>query len=218
MTASYWFNGWSDADPVDRRYPLRALAEGAEADAGTSSVDPEASLVPRIRAGDEVAFAELYRGHAAGLLGYAYRLCGSRATAQDVVAELFTHLWERRVSWVPRSSVRAYLYTAIRHRVMNALRTERRADTRAAQVVAEVTMTVTAEPEESRDPRLDAVWRVIDAFPPLRRQVMYLRWARGLTPEEIATVLGLNRNAVDKHLSRALRAIRETFPDLIAGA
>ena len=174
-----------------------------------------------IRAGDERTFERLYSENATGLLGYALRLSGSREIAQDVVAELFVQLWDQRAEWRPRVSVRAYLYTAIRHRIANAVRAERRGDARAGRVVTDPSLapSAPAAPDAAfeMDERLAVVWHVVDGFPPLRRQVMYLRWARGLSPEEVATVLGLNRNAVDKHLSRAMQAIRDAMPGLIAG-
>jgi len=228
VTAPYWFEGWPGADSADRQYPLLALGGGTSGRdggaAGASNLSDDRDVVEKIRAGDDRTFEQLYRTHAPDLLEYALRLSGSRAIAQDVVSELFVRLWEQRDGWTLRGSLRAYLYTATRHRVSNVLRTEKRADVRARRVVDDASLAndslsgpeAFGQPGVTDDDRLSAVWRVVDEFPPLRRQVMYLRWARGLTAEEVASVLGLNRNAVDKHLSRAIQAIRSALPHLIS--
>jgi RNA polymerase sigma-70 factor (ECF subfamily) len=212
-----WFGGLSDADPVDPAYPLRAIQESAESAAALSGA-ADRELVAAIRRDDGAAFERLYRDQARDLIGYAFRLCGARAMAQDVVADLFVHLWQHRHAWAPRTSVRAYLFTAVRHRVANARRAERRADARAARAITDPTIAAVPPRPDSNvdlDADLAMVWRTVDAFPSLRRQVVYLRWARGLSAEEVGAVVGISRNSVDKHLSRAMQAIRAAVPHLI---
>lgn len=168
-------------------------------------------LAERVRGSDMAAFEALYRAHASGLIGFGYKICGSRDAAQDAVSDVFVRLWERRESWYPQSGLRAYLYTAIRHRLMDQARSERRADERAAAVVNDPSLAhpvLSPEKEAELKDESAALWQLIDSLPPLRRQVMYLRWSRDLSPVEIAEILGINRNAVDKHLSRAMEAIR----------
>jgi len=217
VVVPYWFDGSSDADRVDRRYPLRALDAETERAQSAPLTDDDRTLVQRIRAGESAAFEELYRAHAEGLIGFAFRLCGVRSNAYDAVADLFVALWERRATWAPRSGLRAYLYAAVRHRVADQLRSERRAEIRQGTLVHDPSLTpetVPADADVERHDELAVVWKVVEKFPPLRRQVTYLRWARGFTPEEIAVTTGLNRNAVDKHLSRAVQAIREAVRHL----
>jgi len=212
MTALYWFDGSSADDPIDRAYPLRALNDAEH----TAPIDAtETDIVEKIRNGDSTAFETLYRAHASGLIGFAYRLCGDRAAAQDVVADVFTAVWNRRSEWNPQSGLRAYLYAAIRHRVIDRQRAETRASVRALRFVRDTSCDqpsqLHGETLEEPDDRIAVIWRVVDTFPVLRRQVMYLRWARELTPQEIAVALGLSRGAVDQHLSRAVAVLRRAM-------
>ena len=46
--------------------------------------DPEAVLLDRLRAGDEMAFEELVRQHQEALVRFAYRLVGDLDEASDV--------------------------------------------------------------------------------------------------------------------------------------
>jgi len=209
----YWFDQPSERESADRAYVLRGLDDNASSHAHRAPLgELDRALIQRIQAGELSAFEELYRAHADGLIGFAVRLCGSRDVAQDVVEDLFVHLWERRTTWQPQSTLRAYLYAAVRHRVADHARAEHRARARAERAIQDPSLTTppaSVQGSLELSEQFAAVWRIVDAFPPLRRQIMYLRWVREFSPEEIAAAVGLSRNAVDQHLSRAIRAIRD---------
>ena len=50
---------------------------------------------------------------------------------------------------------------------------------------------------------------LVGALPELQRDAIQLRFAAGLTAREIGAVLGVTEDAAQKHLERALRALRE---------
>jgi RNA polymerase sigma factor (sigma-70 family) len=63
--------------------------------------------------------------------------------------------------------------------------------------------------------KIASVREVLAAMPEMRRRVMQLRWHDGFEIAEIAEVLGVSRAAVDQHLSRGLRTLRERLPELM---
>src|SRR2546426_4240898 len=78
----------------------------------------------------EAAFA----AHYGALCDYVLRFVGSAETAEDVVQELFLHLWDTRG---PRDAVRLtrrYLFVAARNRALKYLRHARVAETWLARV------------------------------------------------------------------------------------
>lgn len=183
------------------------------------------ALVVQIRAADEAlaraAFETLYRTYVDGLIVFAAGYAGSRAVAQDLVADLFVSLWERRAEWMPTHGVRAYLYGAIRRRALNATRdASRRAHLMAASFDASDIVGMGSGPESIEDvldveQQVAHVIRAIASFPEPRRRILELRWRDGLGAAEIAHVLNMTRNAVDIHLTRALRLLRQMLPDRI---
>lgn len=59
--------------------------------------------------------------------------------------------------------------------------------------------------------RLDAFRAALDAMPPLRREVFIRRRLHQESREDIATALGLEIEAVKKHISRALTQLAQTL-------
>ena len=86
---------------------------------------PERDWVARIRGGDAPAFEALFHAYHAPLCAFANRLVGVRDLAEEIVQEVFLYIWERRETWDVRSSVKSYLFTAVRNAAMSYLRHER---------------------------------------------------------------------------------------------
>lgn len=175
----------------------------------------------RIRAGDDRAFGALFEAHYVNLVGYAESFLGSHEDAEEIVCELFATLYERRATWDPHGSIRAYLFRAVRNRVSNFHRDRQRADARVAAFTADdldgddrVPPPADAALLASEDAavRKAALERVMIELPPRAREVVALRWGEGMSDEMIAEVLETTVAAVRMQASRALKVLRERLP------
>jgi len=108
--------------------PVRA-APAASPGAPTAGPDAlnetELALVRRVCSGDEAAFEQIFRGYYAPLVSFACRNVGSQALAEELVQEVFLHIWMRREQWVVERSLAAYLFRCVRNRILNARRSLR---------------------------------------------------------------------------------------------
>lgn len=185
-----------------------------------SSIDAERSsdlpehCVARIRAGDEVAFEALYRAMHAPLHGFATRYLGDGARAEELVQELFLELWIARASWTVLGSIRAYLFTAARHRALNVRRRDAverdwSADEAHDAVRSLHPTPVRADTEMERAELVERLDRALEGLPERCALVMRLRWREGMSYAEIAGIMGISTKGVENQLGRGLRALRE---------
>jgi len=177
--------------------------------------DPKATereCVARIRAGDESAFETLFHSYHAPLCAFAYRYVEARDLAEEIVQEVFLYVWERRETWDVRTSVKNYLFTAVRNAAMSYLRHERVVRQREAETVE-----LFARPAASADGRVRtaelvaAVRRAVDRLPERRRLMFTLHREQGLTYPEIAEVLEISPKTVEVQVGRALKALRKAL-------
>lgn len=151
----------------------------------------------------------LYRSERARLEGRLRRLLGHNNAASDIVHDLFVRLWERRGE--ARDDAVAYLMRSARNAAIDHIRSERiRSDYRVLTVI-EQHARPSPTPHDIVVAReaLGIVDRAIDALSDRTRHVFLLNRVHGCSYAEIAKALGISTSAVEKHMTRALREIRE---------
>ena len=204
------------ARPNNSDDPPHAVAgDGA---ARTRAAPDDASHLDALRGDDATAWPaldQLVRHYGEPLLAFAYRLSGDRDVAADIAQDVFVWAWERRELLTQASSIRAYLYSAVRHRVIDHLRRERRVaswrmtvDDRTSGMGAPSTDPASAAESSELD---RAIAAAMAALPPRTHQIATLRWHDGLTPAEIARVLGISVSTVSNTLTSAAKALRHAL-------
>jgi RNA polymerase sigma-70 factor, ECF subfamily len=177
-------------------------------------------LVNRIRGGDHAAFEELHAEHHAVLWRFAYGQVRSPEVAEEIVQDVFLALWRKHADWEITSTIRGWLYGAVRHHVLRRRRQARAVVRLTDRVIAhadrsELALSDEAIPvamghpaddteralEERETDRL--VTQALAALPERRRVAMTLRWKHQLAGPEIARVMGTTPEAVRVLLTRA---------------
>ena len=165
----------------------------------------------------ESAFAAHYRD----LCEYVLRFVGSADAAQDVVQDLFLHLWDTRG---PRDAVRltqGYLYVAARNRALKYLRHRRVADAWIDRAAREEGPSAAEGSPEDRylQGELDrAVQHAIAGLPDRCREIFLLRRRQQYSYQEIAASLHLSLGTVKSQMWRATVRLRKTLAPYLAHA
>ncbi len=161
------------------------------------------TLAEQVREGDERAFARLFDTFASDLCAFAFRLVRDPSAAEEVVQEVFVHIWINRISWVPQS-VKSYLYSSVRNRSLDVLKHERIVREEEAQVRAAL---YPAEATEADDyvyqEFVIAVEKAVSELPEGCRTVFSLSRSNHLSYKEIAGVLGISVKTVESQMHRA---------------
>ncbi|MDX5345987.1 MAG: sigma-70 family RNA polymerase sigma factor, partial [Hymenobacteraceae bacterium] len=80
------------------------------------------TLTALLAADDAPAFESLFRSYYSGLCHFALKFVRDKETAEELVQDLFVHLWENRHTLQISGSVKSYLFTATRNRAFNYLK------------------------------------------------------------------------------------------------
>ena len=82
----------------------------------------DAELLGGLRAGKQDAYESIFKSYYAQLVGAAESMLRERSAAEDVVQDVLVELWKRRQSLDVETSLRAYLFRAVRNRSLNQIR------------------------------------------------------------------------------------------------
>ncbi len=156
----------------------------------------------------EEAFSELVRRHLNLVyLAAVRRLAGDTHRAEDVTQTVFAELARNARALARHSALEGWLYATTRNVALQAIRTERRRQTR------EVAATIIAMNDES-DPKLDGerlapvIDAALDRLNQRDREIVLLRFFRGQAFAEIAQRCGISEDAARFRVNRALERMR----------
>jgi RNA polymerase sigma factor (sigma-70 family) len=162
-------------------------------------------------------FRRLFAETERELLAYVLRRVDHAADAADVVAETFLVAW-RRIDDVPLSDeARLWLYGVARRQLANQRRGELRRSRLADRLRAELPLAV-AGAHRPEDHRVAAVLAALARLEEEDREILRLSSWEGLTPSEIAAVMGLPGVTVRSRLHRARKRLRTEVLELDGGA
>lgn len=173
------------------------------------SHEEDLDTIARLVAGDESAYARLFRTWYAPLVRFVEALLRERDEAEEVAQEVMLELWRHRATLDPERPVQSWLFRAARNRALNVLR-HRRVREAAAPTITALAGEAEAADDGTTTAELEAA--VHEAFadlPPRCREVFDLSRTHGLRHAEIAERLGISIKAVEAHVGRALRTMRE---------
>src|SRR5437660_8670114 len=78
-----------------------------------------------VREGETVAFEVIFDRHGDAAFSLAYRMCGRRALAEDIVQEAFVSLWRSGGRYDrARGSVRSWVLSVVHNRAIDLFRRE----------------------------------------------------------------------------------------------
>ncbi len=164
---------------------------------------------------DPRAFEVIYERHCTAVFSLAYRICGARASAEEVAQEAFLAIWRSGARYDrTKGSVRTWLLGVVHNRAIDTLRRttvhERRraADEHAAEWIEapERTDAEAARREEARSVRV-----LIDELPDDQRKVIELAYFGGFTHEQIAQMLHAPLGTVKGRMRLALEKLRASM-------
>ncbi|MDR2306490.1 MAG: RNA polymerase sigma factor [Paucimonas sp.] len=163
--------------------------------------------------GGRARFVQVFLAQRARMEALVSRRIGCRATASDLVQDLFLRFWRR-----PEVKVEAldtYLLRSASNLAIDYLRSAGSRD-RLAEGLQHAEEDDAAQPlEQALQARHDLlrIDTALRALPERTRQIFLLNRVHGCTYGEIAKAMQLSQSAVEKHMMRALEACKASLAE-----
>lgn len=177
-----------------------------------SNQNDERELFSRISQEDDQAYRQLFTNYFDRLKWYAFKLLKSEFWAEEIVQEVFIHLWEARHHLPSVENPSAYLYRMVGNRCFDRIR---RQDLEiemqyVAYVAVHGTQQYASQPGQYDLQRVEGYLKEVVAGLPDQRRVIYkLQQEKGLSYQEIADQLNISRHTVRNQMAKTLHTIRE---------
>ncbi|MFP5287783.1 MAG: sigma-70 family RNA polymerase sigma factor [Thermoanaerobaculia bacterium] len=165
------------------------------------------------------ALAELYDRYSSTLLALARRVLGSLEDSEEVLQEVFVHVWNNADRYdAARSSVSTWLVLITRSRAIDRLR-NRKVVERTHESAQQTEPAEHASPEGPEavfiHERRERVGRELANLPPEQRQILEMAFYEGLSQSEIAARADLPLGTVKTRTLLAMKKLRSALRDEI---
>ena len=153
------------------------------------------------------AFSAAVADHHEELARFAFRLCGDRTVAEDIVAEAYSRVWPHwrrgRVA-----ELMPYLVRTVANEAFTRHRRRRLERTKESPAPPSVQGSFEGQVDDH-----DQLWSALGRLLPQQRVVLVLRVYEDLSEEQTASLLGIPPGTVKSRLSRALTVLRSIVED-----
>jgi len=176
-------------------------------------LDPEEKhIIEDLRSGRENAYRQLFEKYYQRLVVFAYKYLEDLESARDIVQEFYLDLYESRQSISIQTSLKSYLYNAVKNRCLNQVKhmqvMEKYRNTKrseASVLDSDIEEIIDALDLEAR------VYEIVSTLPEKCRQIYIMSRVDGKRNREIADELNLSIRTVETQISKALKSLKNSL-------
>jgi RNA polymerase sigma-70 factor (family 1) len=162
---------------------------------------------------DEVAFDLLYKNFFKALAGYAMQFVEEPKVAEDLVQDLFSVIWEKKMQFESIIYLRAFLYNSIRNASLDYLKHKNVEDNYMQELAKANKLYKVSDAEDDTffpEEIYRQLFQTIDELPQRCREI-FLMYMDGKKNQEIAEILQISLETVKTQKKRAMITLRERF-------
>lgn len=170
----------------------------------------EKLLWEKFLSGDHASFHSLFDSYWEPLFQYAYKIVQNKEDAEEVVQDLFIHLWKKRAELPELQSVTAYLFTSLKNRMLNHL-AKKKYPISSLDQIRELHSPLTATENLERKSIESSIRSMAALLPEKMQQAYLLHQFKGLSIAEIAVVTGNSEQTIRNQINTAVKKISVVY-------
>jgi RNA polymerase sigma-70 factor (ECF subfamily) len=181
-----------------------------DATPAAESESRERDVVRRLRAGDRSGLGELVDLHGESLMQYLVSILHDRDAAEDAFQDTWVRVVQRIGRFDPDLPFAPWLFRVARNRAYDHLRWSRRWSLFGLEASERGPEAGSRPVEPAAAERLAAgevAGRLLEGLDPGQREIIWLRFFRECSYQEIARICGLRLGTVKSRLRRALQRL-----------
>ena len=170
------------------------------------------------RAGNEDAFARLFLLFGDSLFYYGCSFTNDRELIKDSIQELLCSLWERRNQCPEVAKVKYFLFSGLRRIILREVQRQRRYVLTSGdvdeQIKDRVAQKIPSREEDLIQQEINTQYRfqikqAIEALSPRQREAIHLKYYEGLSYEEMAEVMQVQKGSIGHFIGQAIKALQK---------
>lgn len=156
---------------------------------------------------NESNFEEVFKTYFGPLCNYVNSYIRDWENSREIVQGTFLKVWENKDSIDINTSAKSYLYSAVRNRMIDQIRSNQKLDAYKNSVDAD---DIDENPDHMNSFLIrEEIMKSLDKLKPKMKKIFSLSKIEGLTYGEIAAYMNISKRAVEDNVAKALRILKE---------
>jgi RNA polymerase sigma-70 factor (ECF subfamily) len=175
----------------------------------------ESEWIRDIKAGNQKAFEMLFNFYCQRLINFIRRYVADIQIAENIVQDVFVHVWNHRANLDPSRLIKSYLFKAVKNEALKEIR-HRNAETKSQQKLIDLIVPdIDPEKELTTDEMNKEIHQAINELPDKCREIFKMNRFDGLKYAEIAETLNISEKTVETQMGRAFKKLRIKLKPLL---
>ncbi|SFF67700.1 RNA polymerase sigma factor [Sunxiuqinia elliptica] len=175
-------------------------------------------LWQRFKEGDDQALSSLFEKYANDLYSYGMKIANNEDLVKDCVQEVFIQLINKRQTLSISSQIHVFPFKILRNKLFEELRTINRKNAILYALKEQESefedniesSLIDIEQKEAIQKRIESA---LNQLSKRQQEAIYLRYSEGLSYDEVAELMGLDKASARTLVYRALKTIRDILGD-----
>ncbi len=165
-------------------------------------------LISALKKGKRQAFVKIYDLHWESLFAVGIQRIGRQEIVEDMIQEIFCDLWTRRHTLEIKTSLNAYLHTALKYKVFDFYRKSTVKLETIDQSHNFISSDLNAEKVLSFKELKDRIEEGIETLPERCKLVFKMSRNEGKTAKEISEELNVSRRTVETQIHHSIKHLK----------
>ena len=171
-------------------------------------------IIEEIKKGNRTVFKNFFNKNYEDLVIYANGYLFDQQASEDVVQEVFIHIWEKPDTINIKSSLMSYVFRMVRNKCLDYLKSIKITDDFELlefniNLITEHVFNSTTD--DNKKIIYHQILKIVDTLPDKMQQVVRLKFLHNYKYKEIADELGISVNTVKTQLKRAKSKITDSI-------
>jgi RNA polymerase sigma factor (sigma-70 family) len=180
-------------------------------DSETCQLKSDGAIWNIFQKGDNEAFATLYQRYFKMLFQYGIKMAEDRDLVKDCIHDLFIDLWKNKENLTVPKSVKAYLLSAIQHKLIRQL-------TRVRSRKNEISLMKVQAAVDCREDQMiedqihleqnDMIGKALRGLTKRQQEAIYLKFYSNLSYKEVAAIMSISVDSIYNLISKAIDSLQ----------
>lgn len=169
----------------------------------------EKQIWSHIKNGDVSAYKQLFEDYYKELYLFARKYLADKEVAEEIVQDVFIALWENKINIYIATSLKSYLYTSVKNRSINYLKSKiYNLNFVGIEEAIKESREIQADKQLELTELNNVIKEAVEMLPPRCKEMFHLSRNSEMTYQEIADALDVSKETVKSQISEALKKIK----------